>query len=155
MHVVRSAIPGTASRIRATVARIVAARSGRRIRYNTGSDPCWIGMSRYFTSLVSRASAREHALIQARRVHVEQSDPGYPVSADEGIQQLGQADAGAQVAAIMREILRDQVDLSRPLQLEQLRLADDIVERKRPMAASHERNGAECAAVVQPSLTLR
>ena len=48
----------------------------------------------------------------------------------------------------MREILRDEIDLARALRLEQLRLANDLVERERAMLAAHERNRAERAAVV-------
>ena len=48
----------------------------------------------------------------------------------------------------MREVLRDQVDLARALQLEELRLAHDVIERERAMPAAHERDRAERAAVV-------
>ena len=48
----------------------------------------------------------------------------------------------------MREVLRDEVDLARALQLEQLRLAHDFVERERAVLAAHERDRAERAAVV-------
>jgi hypothetical protein len=44
--------------------------------------------------------------------------------------------------------LRDEIDLPRSLCLEQLRLAHDLVEAERPVAAAHERNRAEGAAVV-------
>ena len=55
MHVVRMATSGMIARMRATRSRIVARRSGRRIRFSTSSDACWIGMSRYGTMRASLA----------------------------------------------------------------------------------------------------
>src|SRR6476660_5107650 len=55
----------------------------------------------------------------------------------------------------MGEILCDEVDLARALQLEQLRLANDFVKRKRTVLAAHERNCAESAAVVAPFTDLQ
>jgi hypothetical protein len=50
----------------------------------------------------------------------------------------------------VRQILCHQVDLARSLRLEQLCLAHDVVQRKRPVAAPHQRNRAEGAAVITP-----
>ena len=70
--------------------------------------------------------------------------------AHERLEQLGQREAVAPVAAVVREILRDEVHLARALRLEQLRFAHDLVERERAMLAAHERDRAERAAVVAP-----
>src|SRR6185437_16478845 len=50
----------------------------------------------------------------------------------------------------MREVLRDEVYLARALELEQLRLAHDFIERERAMLAAHERDRAERASVIAP-----
>jgi len=50
----------------------------------------------------------------------------------------------------VREVLRHEVHLARPLHLQQLRLAHDVGGRERPVPAAHERDGAEGAAVVAP-----
>ena len=48
----------------------------------------------------------------------------------------------------MREVLRDQVYLARPLELEQLRLTNDFVDGERAVLTAHQWNCAEGAAVV-------
>ena len=73
-----------------------------------------------------------------------------PVSLHQRLEQLGQREAVAAIAPIVREILRDEIHLARALRLEQLRLAHHLVERERAMLAAHERNRAERAAVVAP-----
>src|SRR4051812_19668930 len=50
----------------------------------------------------------------------------------------------------MREILRDEVDLDRPLCLEELRLTNHIRQGERAMAPPHEWYRAEGAAVIAP-----
>src|SRR6185503_1928473 len=48
----------------------------------------------------------------------------------------------------MREILGDEIDLFRPLHLEQLRLANDIALAEGAMFPAHQGNRAECTAVI-------
>ena len=50
----------------------------------------------------------------------------------------------------MRQILRDEIQLARTLQLQQLRFAHQIVQRERAMFAAHERNRTKRAAVIAP-----
>ncbi len=50
----------------------------------------------------------------------------------------------------MREILRDEVQLTRSLQLEQLRFADYFVEGEGAMLSPHQWNRAEGATVIAP-----
>ena len=84
----------------------------------------------------------------AGRVEVHVADPRYGRLAHQGLQHLGQAHAVAAVAPVVGQVLRHEVDLARALHLEQLRLADDVVERERAVLAAHQRDGAERAAVV-------
>jgi hypothetical protein len=48
------------------------------------------------------------------------------------------------------QVLRNQVDLARPLHLQQLCLAHEVIKSERPMLSAHERNCTEGAAVVAP-----
>ena len=50
----------------------------------------------------------------------------------------------------MRQVLRHQIHLAGALHFEQLRFADQVIERERPMLAAHERNGTERTPVVAP-----
>jgi len=61
MHVVRIATSGTASRMSATLSRMVRLRSGRRMRFSTSSAPCWMGMSKYGSSRFSEATSSRSA----------------------------------------------------------------------------------------------
>ena len=150
MHVVRIAMSGTTSRIVRTRSRIVRCRSGRRMRASTASDACCIGMSRYGRMRGSRAITSSSRGVMPERVEIEHANPRDGRLAHERLEQLGQREAVAAVAPVVREILRDEIDLARALRLEQLRLAHDLVERERAVLAAHERNRAERAAVIAP-----
>src|SRR5262245_35652774 len=50
----------------------------------------------------------------------------------------------------MRQVLGDEIDLARTLELEQLCLPHDIRQRERTMLAAHQRNRAERAPVIAP-----
>ena len=50
----------------------------------------------------------------------------------------------------MRQVLRHEVDLPRALCLEELRLTNHLVQRKRPVLAAHQWNGAEGASMIAP-----
>ena len=91
----------------------------------------------------------EHRRREAGRVDVEHANPRNRRLAHERREHVGKAELlVAQIAAVVREILRDEIDLARALRLEQLRLAHDVVERERAMLAAHQRNRAERAPVV-------
>ena len=59
---------------------------------------------------------------------------GIVVSRTSAAEHVGKTEllvSATQIAAVVREILRDEIDLARALRLEQLRLAHDFVERER------------------------
>ena len=151
MQVVRMATSGTASRKpRAPSRGWCACRSGRRMRSSTASRRV---LDRH-VEVRHDARLRGDDLEQPRRdaggvqVHVAGST-GCDVSRSSASSSSGSRGAVAsQVAAVVRQVLRDEVDLARALQLEQLRLAHDVVERERAVLAAHQRDGAEGAAVV-------
>src|SRR2546430_2019052 len=66
------------------------------------------------------------------------------------LEKLGQLHAVAQIASVMREILRDEIQLAGSLHLEELCFTNKLAEREGAVLAAHERNGAECAAVIAP-----
>ena len=84
------------------------------------------------------------------RVEIQHADPRDRRLAHERLEQLRQREAVATIAAVVREVLRDEIHLARALRLEQLRFAHDLVERERAVLAAHERNRAERAAVIAP-----
>jgi hypothetical protein len=71
-----------------------------------------------------------------RRVEVEHADPRQIRLGDERLEQLRQAHGvrravgGAQIAAVVRQVLRHQVHLARALQLQELRLAHHVATEK-------------------------
>jgi len=67
---------------------------------------------------------------------------------DESFQQLGKLLSVTSIASIVGEILGDEIQLARSLQLEELCLAHDLVEREGTVPATHQWNRAEGAAVV-------
>ena len=72
----------------------------------------------------------EQPVGDSRRIQVEHSDPRNRSLGDERFEQLRELVPIAAVAAVVREILRDEIELARALQLEQLRFAHDFVERE-------------------------
>jgi hypothetical protein len=85
-----------------------------------------------------------------RRVQVQVAVPRHAGLAEQRLEQLGEPNAVRAVAAVVREVLRHEVDLAGPLELEQLRLAHHVGRRERAVPPAHQRDRAERAPVVAP-----
>ncbi len=126
------------------------------MRANTASDACWIGMSRYGTMRDSVAISSSNRRREPGRVEVEHSNPRNRRFAHERVEYVGQTElVVAAIAAVVREVLRDEIDLARSLRLEQLRFAHDVVERERPCLPRISGIAQNAHPWSHPSLILR
>jgi hypothetical protein len=63
MKDVRKATPGTRARTRSTMPSRLPRPVGRFMRFSTGSEACWSGMSTYLTTLSTEAIASRTASV--------------------------------------------------------------------------------------------
>ena len=78
------------------------------------------------------------------------SEPVQTLTREQYLEQICQSHPVAAVTAVMGQILRHQVDLSRSLQLQKLRFAHQVSRRKGTMPASHQRDRTKGAAMIAP-----
>src|SRR5207248_5469404 len=91
----------------------------------------------------------DQAVGQTRRVDIEQPVPGHSGSGEEGLEQVGERGRPPpRIPAVVTQVLRDEVDLLRPLRLELLRLAHQALQRLRAVLPPHQGDGAKGARVV-------
>ena len=116
MNVVRSAIPGIRARSFARSARMDRAEPPRRIAFSSRSDACWSGMSRYFTIFGSAAMTSISSSGKVARVGVVEPDPADAVDpAERAAGGRGAGPSSRRGRRRSRQVLRDQVELDRPL----------------------------------------
>ena len=93
----------------------------------------------------------DQPLGETRGVNVEEAEPGDGRFAEQRFEQVRELRTAApQVAPEMAQVLRDEVDLLRPLGLQRLRLAHQPLERLGAVLAAHQRDRAERAGVIAP-----
>ena len=84
----------------------------------------------------------------AGAVQVEIADPRNARFAHQCFKQFRQRESIASITSIMRQVLRHQIDLPRPLYFQQLRLAHQLVQREGTVLPAHERDRAKRTAVI-------
>ena len=91
----------------------------------------------------------DQAIRQTRGVDIQEAVPGHGGSGEQRLEEVGQRGrASPRIPAVVPQVLRHQVDLLRPLRLEQLRLAHQALQRLGAVFPPHQRDGAERARVI-------